>query len=149
MQSLHRIADPAMRDPLTVDGPVTIRPQLMSVATRIEVVSNVVAGVLHNAYTTQMGRDPSQLAHAPSAVQRVYEGMARLAVVPLLDEQALARAERKAIDGAADMLLRYLDDDNDEPPSRCITPELWERRITAMVRSALAVYQAELMRVAR
>jgi len=128
-----------------------VRPMPLSVAVRIEVISHVVADVLHNAYQMQADLPPAHFKSLPGAVQKVYEGMARLAVVPLLDENALKVAEGKAIDSAASILLNYLTEDNraaedDEKPP---TPEMWEKRITAMIRSAIAVYQRELMRVPR
>jgi len=125
-----------------------VRPMPLSVATRIEVVCNVIADVLHNAYQVQAGLPPTNFNSLPGDVQRVYEGMARLAVVPLLDENALKVAEGKAIESAAGILLNYLNEDN-MVEAEFVPPERWEYRVTAIVRSAIAVYQKSLMEVPR
>ncbi len=74
--------------------------------------------------------------------------LARLAVVPLLDEQSLKKAETEAIASVAVILRDYFIHDNDYPDEP-VTVERWTYRVTAMTRSAIAVYQKSLMEVKR
>ena len=125
-----------------------VRPMPLSVATRVEVISHVIADVLHSAYQMQACLPPTHFKSLPGAVQRVYEGMARLAVVPLLDHDRLVLAEQRAVQSAAAALLNYRreDDDAAEDGLQQPTPEMWEQRVTNMVRSAISVYHTELSR---
>ena len=125
--------------------PITVRPKLLDVSTRVEIVSNVIAGVLHNAFCTQNGLPGTPLAHSQPAVQRVYEGMARLAVLPLLDPEAVQQAEAAAIGQGLTILGDYMDEDDDDG----IPADIWEHRITTAVRAAIATYTAQLMAVPR
>lgn len=135
--------------PLRVEGQVTTRPQPMSKQLRVELASNIIAGVLHSMYEAQEHDNPtSHLPNQAGSVQRRYEGIARLAVVPLLEPEQLAVAEQDAIANATSILTQFFKLDA-EDLDRHITPEQWEIRMTALVRSALMTYQQSVMRVTR
>ena len=135
--------------PLRVDGPVTTRPQPMSKSLRVELASNIIAGVLHSMYEAQEHDNPtSHLPNQAASVQRRYEALARLSVVPLLEPEHVAVAEQAAIENAQSILRQFFKEDH-EAIDRTVTPEQWEMRVTALVRSSLMTYQTATMRVSR